>query len=331
MRRLLAAPTIASKASIYQRYDHTIGTNTVVGPGEGDAAVVRIKGTRRALALSIDCNARYCWLEPHLGGAHAVAEAARNVVCVGATPLAITNNLNFGNPTRPDVYYQLEGCIRGMAEACAVLGTPVVSGNVSLYNESGLGPISADPRRRHGRAARRCRSAGRSGVSVDCSLLLLGPLEASLGGSEYLFSIADRRGGVPPRLDLDLEQRVQAVALAAIRSGLVRAAHDTSEGGLLVALAEGCIAGAVGATLTIDPMLIARGGGRLDAALFGEAGSRIIVAVAQEAVDAVRRLAADHAVPVTALGRTGGNRFVVTGLVDQSITDLAAAYSETLA
>ncbi|MCC6629947.1 MAG: phosphoribosylformylglycinamidine synthase subunit PurL [Chloroflexi bacterium] len=330
LARLLAAPTVASKAAIFRRYDHTIGTNTVIGPGEGDAAVVRVKGTRRALALSTDCNSRYCWLDPHQGGAHAVAEAARNVVCVGATPLAITNNLNFGNPTRPEVYYQLEGCIRGMAEACQYLETPVVSGNVSLYNESGQGPILPTP------------VVGMVGLLEDvnqrvglafpagCRLLLLGAQEASLGASEYLFTIANRRGGVPPRLDLELERRVQAATLAAIRGGHVRAAHDTSEGGLLVALAEGCIAGSVGAHITLDSTLLARAGGRLDAALFGEAGSRVIVAVDVTAEAAVRRIAADHGVPVTVLGDTGGDRVVVTGLVDRSLTDLAAAYTATL-
>jgi len=325
--RLLAAPTIASKAAIYRQYDHTIGTNTVIPPGEGDAAVVRIKGTRKALALTTDCNARYCWLDPQLGGAHAVAEAARNVVCVGATPLAITDNLNFGNPTRPEVYYQLEGCIRGMAEACRYLETPVVSGNVSLYNESTLGAILPTPV--VGMVGLLDDVDRRVGLAFPAGarLLLLGALEATLGASEYLWTVAGARAGVPPRLDLELERRLQACTLAAIRDGLVRAAHDASEGGLLVAVAEGCLAGGAGARLTLDPLLLARAGGRLDAALFGEAGSRIVVAVAPDQEAALRALASEHGVPVTALGTTGGDRLAVAGVLDRSLAELERAYT----
>jgi phosphoribosylformylglycinamidine synthase len=327
--RLLAAPTIASKRYVYRQYDHTIGTNTVLQPGEADAAVIRLKGTRRALALTTDCNARYCWLDPRMGGAHAVAEAARNVVCTGATPLAITNCLNFGNPEKPEVYYQLAECIEGMAEACRFLETPVVSGNVSLYNESTLGAVLPTP------------VVGMVGLLDDvdrrvglafpngASLLLLGAQEATIGASEYLFSLHGQRGGLPPRVDLELERRLHACVLDAIRQGLVRAAHDTSEGGLLVAVAEGCLAGGVGARLALDPLLLARAGGRLDAALFGEAGSRIVVAVAPEAVEAVRALAAQHSVPVTPLGTTGGDRLTVAGLLDQPLTDLSATYHGT--
>jgi phosphoribosylformylglycinamidine synthase len=325
--RLLAAPTIASKAAIYRQYDHTIGTNTAFQPGEADAAVVRIKGTRKALALTTDCNARYCWLDPFMGGAHAVAEAARNVVCVGATPLAITDNLNFGNPTRPEVYYQLEQCIRGMAEACRLLETPVVSGNVSLFNESTLGAILPTPV--VGMVGLLEEVDRRVGLAFPAGarLLLLGAQEATLGASEYLWTVVGERAGVPPRLDLELERRVQACALAAIRRGLVLAAHDTSEGGLLVAVAEGCIAGGVGARLTLDPLLLARSGGRLDAALFGEAGSRIVVAVDPADEAAVRALAAEHGAPVTTLGDAGGDRLIVAGLLDRPLADLERAYT----
>jgi phosphoribosylformylglycinamidine synthase len=327
--RLLAAPTVASKAGVFHQYDHTIGTNTVLAPGEGDAAIIRVKGTRRALALTTDCNARYCWLDPRMGGAHAVAEAARNVVCVGARPLAITNCLNFGNPGKPEVYYQLEECIQGMAEACRFLETPVVSGNVSLYNESTLGAVLPTP------------VVGMVGLLEDVErhvglafpdgarLLLLGAREATLGASEYLWTVRGARAGLPPRLDLELERRLQACVLEAIQGGLVRAAHDSSEGGLLVAVAEGCLAGGIGARLTLDPALLAHAGGRLDTALFGEAGSRVILAVAPADEPAVRALAAAHGVPITALGTTGGDRLVVAGLLDRALTDLDAAYHGT--
>jgi phosphoribosylformylglycinamidine synthase subunit PurL len=326
---LLAAPTVASKAGVFHQYDHTIGTNTVVAPGAGDAAVLRLKGARQGLALTTDCNARYCWLDPHMGGAHAVAEAARNVVCVGATPLAITNCLNFGNPEKPEVYAQLEGCIQGMAEACRFLGTPVVSGNVSLYNESTLGAVLPTPvvgmvglledvERRVGLA-----------FPAEARLLLLGAREATLGASEYLWTVRGERAGVPPRLDLELERRLHACTLALMRQGRVLAAHDTSEGGLLVAVAEGCLAGGTGATLSLPALLLARAGGRRDAALFGEAGSRIIVAVAPDDEAAVVAAAAEHGVPVTPLGTTGGDRFSVAGLLDLPLADLALAYRST--
>lgn len=329
LRRLLAAPVIASKAAIYRQFDHTIGTNTVIEPGDGDAAVVRIKGTRRALALTTDCNPRYCWLDPTMGGAHAVAEAARNVVCVGARPLALTNCLNFGNPEKPEVYAQLQGCIDGMAEACRFLGTPVVSGNVSLYNENPQGAILPTP------------TIGMVGLLEDvdqriglafpdgAELLLLGSLEATLGASEYLFTIVGERGGLPPRLDLELEARLHRCTLAAIGRGLVRAAHDTSEGGLLVAIAEGCLASGVGATLDLPPLLLARSSGSLATALFGEAGSRIIVAVEAGDQTAVNALAAEHGVPVTPLGRVGGERLIIAGLLDEALPNLARAYQQT--
>jgi phosphoribosylformylglycinamidine synthase len=327
--RLLAAPTVASKRAIFERYDHTIGTNTVVAPGDGDAAVIRIKGTQRALAVTTDCNARYCWLDPLLGGQHAVAEAARNVVCVGARPLAITNNLNFGNPTKLEIYYQMEQCIRGMAEACTVLGTPVVSGNVSLFNESSAGAILPTPV--VGMVGLLDDVERRTGLAfpANARLVLLGAQAASLGASEYLFTIVQQRAGKPPRLDLELEQRLHQCLLAAIHDGQILAAHDTSEGGLLVAVAESCIAGQVGAQLSLSPALLAHAGGRLDAALFGEAGSRIIVAVHADQEATLLARAAGMGVPATALGVTGGDRLVVAGLLDRGLAELEQAYTGT--
>ncbi|MFL5565530.1 MAG: phosphoribosylformylglycinamidine synthase subunit PurL, partial [Gemmatimonadaceae bacterium] len=242
LERLLSSPTIASKAWAYQQYDSTVRTNTVIGPG-GDAAVLRVRGTNKAISLKTDCNGRYVYLDPRVGGRIAVAEAARNVACTGARPLAITNCLNFGNPTRPEVFYQLKEAVAGMGEACRALGTPVTGGNVSLYNESQSGAVYPTP------------VIGMIGLIDDLShitratfqqdgdaILLLGDIGGELGGSEYLASSHGRVIGAPPRCDVDLERKVIDALLDAIRAGVVSSAHDCSDGGLAVALAECCIA-----------------------------------------------------------------------------------------
>ena len=234
--RLLASPNVASKESVYRQYDHQVMTNTVVPPG-GDAALLRIKGTRKAIALSTDGNGRYCYLDPYAGGAIAVAEAARNVACVGARAIAVTDCLNFGNPEKPEVYYQLEQCIKGMTEACNTFGIPVISGNVSLYNESMNESIYPTP------------VAGVLGLLEDVSLacrmgfqepadevLLLGtpPSADGLGGSEYLEVMHGTVAG-KPSISLDIEKRVQELCISLIEKGLLRSAHDCSMGGLGVA------------------------------------------------------------------------------------------------
>jgi phosphoribosylformylglycinamidine synthase len=344
--RLLAAPNIASKARVYRTYDHTIMSNTVVAPGAGDAAVIRIKGTRRGLALTTDCNSRWCDLDPYTGGAAAVAEAARNLVCVGAEPLAVTDCLNFGNPERPAIFYQMEGCVSGMIAACTALGTPVVSGNVSLYNETDGLPILPTP------------VVGMVGLLDDveqrvglawpdgATLLLLHPAvapppsplpagasedsaaapddRAMLGASEYLATIHGVALGRPPALDLDAERRVQAGALAANPPGHRLAAHECSEGGLAVAVAEGCIAGTVGATLTLDPV------GRWDVALFNEAPSRIVVAVRPADVTTVTELAAAQSVAATVIGTTGGTHLTCAPVLRVALADAATAWHNGL-
>ncbi|MEE9202022.1 MAG: AIR synthase related protein, partial [Dehalococcoidia bacterium] len=280
--------------------------------------------TRRGLALSTDGNGRYTYLDPFAGGAMAVAEAARNVVCSGARPLAITNCLNFGNPERPDVFYQLKEAIRGMAAACRRLRVSVISGNVSLYNEAqgqaiyptpvvGMLGVLSD-------LGRRCPSGFRGEGDL---VLLLGPWgggASSLGGSLYL-DMAHGLVAGRPRIDLNMERRVQRLCLSAMRRGLVRSAHDCSDGGLLVALVEACIMGGVGF----------RGGDwrvedRWDAALFGEAPSRIVVSVSPEFVPALEALASRLRVPVTKLGATGGTRVTVSGLTDLSLDEIGRAW-----
>jgi len=336
--RLLACPEIASKRWVWRQYDHQVLTNTAVGPGS-DAAVMRVKGTRRAIALATDGSGRLCYLDPYAGGALAVAEAARNVVCAGAEPLAITDCLNFGNPERLDVYYQLEQVVSGMAEACRALNVPVVSGNVSLYNETsgeaiyptpvvGMMGLLED-------VERRCQM----GFQADGDLVfLLGAgLEApaaSLAGSDYLHEVHGLVAG-RPSIDLALEVRVQRACLEAIGRGLLRSAHDCSHGGLAVTVAESCVASSAGGGPAFGGGrgLDASGlgfTGRLDAALFGEAPSRIVVSCPPAARGDLEALAASHDVPLTHLGVVGGDRLRLGSHIDLPVSELARAYEEGL-
>ena len=277
---LLAHPTIASKRAIFQRFDHQVMTNTVVVPGAADAAVLRVKGSGMGVAATSDCNPRFVQLDPYTGAAAAVAEAARNLACVGATPLAITDNLNFGNPHRPEVYFQLQQAVQGIADACRALNTPVTGGNVSLYNqyveEGRTVAIHPTP------------TIGMVGVLPDVTvratmdlkpgahtLYLLGTHADSVGASQYLETVHGLEAGRVPALDLGLEQRVIDGTLALIRSGLTTTAHDCAEGGLAVALAEMAIAGGRGLKVSLN----APADVRADALLFGEAHSRVVVAV----------------------------------------------------
>ncbi len=297
---LLASPNIASKESVYQQYDYSVQVNTVQGPG-GDAAVLRVKGTPLGLAVTIDGNGRYCYLEPFAGGAIAVAEAARNLACVGAEPLALTNCLNFGNPEKSDVYYQLEGVIRGMAAACEALDVPVVSGNVSLYNETRGQAIYPTPMvGMVGKLDDVRRSATLAFTQEGDLIALLGPQSDDCGGSEYLAVIHGTVTGRAPPLDLDVEARVQAVCRRLIRAGLLSSAHDCSQGGLAVTLAESAIAGGLGFQADVP------GRGRLDGLLFGESQSRIVVSLPEENLAEVTAAAGEGGVPCTVIGRVGG-------------------------
>ncbi|HVG97747.1 MAG TPA: phosphoribosylformylglycinamidine synthase subunit PurL [Chloroflexota bacterium] len=334
---LLGAPNIASKRAVYRRYDQTVQTNTVQAPG-GDAAVLRLKGTggpgpERAMAVATDGNGRYCYLDPRMGGRIAVAEAARNVSCTGATPLAATDCLNFGNPEKPAVYYQLQQAVEGMVEACTALGAPVVSGNVSLYNESGGEPIYPTPvvgvLGLLADVRRSCPSRFQEAGDV---IALLGDTFDELGASEYLEQVHGLVAGRVPHLDLEREAAVQRLVRAAADAGLLRSAHDCSDGGLAVALVESCsgpfglpaddAAGAgpvIGADATVPESW---SGLRPDAVLFGESQSRILVSLAPEVWDALVALAGEHGVPLHRLGRTGGERVRIAPLLD---VPLAAA------
>jgi phosphoribosylformylglycinamidine synthase len=326
--RLLARPNIASRRGVYRRYDQQVLNNTVVPPG-GDAAVLRIPGTNRGIAVKTDCNPRLCYLDPYTGGAIAVAEAARNVVCTGATPVAVTDCLNFGNPEKPEVYYQLSQAVRGIAEACSVFDTPVVSGNVSLYNETAGRPVYPTP------------VIGLLGVLDDvtkhlhagfqregCDVWLLGGTveqpAATLAGSEYLEAEHGLVAGLPV-VDLEAERRLQRLVLDLNAEGLLLSAHDCAEGGLAVTVAESAILGDIG--FEGAPNL----GQRLDAALFGEAQGRIVVSIVPDefrqggGVARLRDRARELGVPVTRLGRTGGTTFRL-GPIETTVAGLRAAW-----
>ena len=303
---LLGSPTVASKRWVYRQYDHMVRTNTIVLPGMG-AGVVRIKGTTRALALSVDGNGRYCYLDPRRGAMLAVAEAARNVACAGGTPIGATNCLNFGNPERPETMWQLVEAIEGIAEACRALDVPITGGNVSLYNETNGEAIYPTP------------IIGVVGVLDDASrvvarpfresgddIVLLGESFGELGGSEYLKTVHGLVKGVPPRLDLARERALIGLLTRAAAAGLLHSAHDCSDGGVAVTLAECAFDGAgigldvnlpAAAGLTSDPVI---------PTLFGESASRVVISVRPDRLATLMQMAAEAEVPAERIGRTGG-------------------------
>lgn len=305
VKQVLASPTVASKRWVYQQYDHMVRTSTAVRPGS-DAAVVVIDGTDKALAMATDGNGRYVYLDPVQGGAIAVAEAARNVVCSGARPLAITDCLNFGSPERAEVFWQLEGAVAGMSQACRILETPVVGGNVSLYNETNGTPIHPTPvvgmvglveSRRH-------ITTSEWKQDGDC-LLLLGETRAELGGSELQRVLEGKVSGRPPQINLDVEKRLQETVLEAIQQGYVSSAHDLSTGGLAVAIAESAIQGRRGAEIELKTPLAA------SVALFSESQSRVLLSVSPERKEAVCRMATERGIPCVPIGTVGGHSVTI--------------------
>jgi phosphoribosylformylglycinamidine synthase subunit PurL len=321
---LLASPNVASKRWVWEQYDSVVQGQTVLGPG-ADAAAIRIEGTLKALVCSTDGKGRYGALDPYLGAAHAVAEAARNVAAVGATPLAITNCMNFGNPERPEVMWAFAQSIRGMADACRALDTPVTGGNVSFYNESGASAI--DP----------TTVVGMLGMIQDYRLLvpggfpgpglaiyLVGETLPELGGSEFAEVVLGRRSGRPPTLDLGREAALHRLLIDAAQQDLLAAAHDCSDGGLAVALAESAIAGDTGFALTVSGDLPPH------VTLFSESASRAVVAVDPGKAGAVEDLAHERHVPFTRLGDTGGPRMVFDRLFEVSVAEARAEFEDAI-
>lgn len=306
---LLESPTIASKRWVYEQYDHMVRTNTMVRPGS-DAAVVRIKGTNKAVAMTVDCNSRYCLLHPYEGARLTVAEAARNLACSGAEPIGLTDCLNFGNPERPDIMWQFVLAIEGMKDACEHFKIPIVSGNVSFYNETnGLSIYPTPMLGMVGLIESAEKTMTQWFREDDDDIILLGATREDLGGSEYLKVLHAREQGSPPYLNLETEQAVQACVLQLIRSGLIQSAHDCSDGGLAVALAECCMSGpgqARGAAVRLSAGRI-----RTDALLFGESQSRIVISAKPAQRQAILDCAKRLGVPAAVIGSVGGSSLVV--------------------
>ena len=340
LMQLLASPTIASKRWVYRQYDHMVGTNTVVCPGS-DAAVVRIKGTGKALAMTTDGNSRYCLLNPYMGGGLAVAEAARNLVCSGAKPLGVTDCLNFGNPERPDIMWQFIMAVEGIADACRAFEVPVVSGNVSLYNETnGLSIYPTPILGMVGLIEREEDITTQWFKQAGDAILLLGETKEDIGGTEYLKVMHSREQGMPPWLDLEREQALLQCVLTLIQKGWVQSAHDCSEGGLLVTLAECCLthpSTPFGAKIGLTQERL-----RLDALLFGESPSRIVIAVKEDHLALVQQCIQDIGanVPMSLLGHvTDTDQMDVTVQGDKNqtvchlswpVTDLADRWQNSL-
>jgi phosphoribosylformylglycinamidine synthase len=307
---LLETPTIASKRWVYEQYDHMVRTNTTVLPGS-DAAVVRIKGTKKAVAMTVDCNSRYCLLNPYEGARLAVAEAARNLVCSGAVPIGLTDCLNFGNPERPDIMWQFAMAIEGMKDACEYFHIPIVSGNVSFYNETnGLSIYPTPMLGMVGLIEDAERTMTQWFKQVGDDIILLGLSREDLGGSEYLKVVHAREQGSPPYLSLNTEKALHDCVLSLIQDGLLQSAHDCSEGGVAVVLAESCISGperTLGAVVRLP-----RGRLRKDAVLFGESQSRVVASAKPVHRQAILELARRFSVPAEVIGTVFGNRLIIT-------------------
>jgi phosphoribosylformylglycinamidine synthase len=326
--KLLQSDNICSKEWVYRHFDTTVGTSSVIRPGS-DAAVLRLKNSRKGLAMCLDCNSRYVYLNPFEGGKIAVAESARNVVCSGAEPVAITNCLNFGNPDKPEVFYTFKQAVTGMAEACRALDTPVTGGNVSLYNESPDGAVYPTP------------TVGMMGVLEDIDqattsafkntgdlIYLIGQSQDELGASEYLANAFELNTGRVPKLDLAKEKQVQKTVLRAIREKLIKAAHDCSEGGLAVALSEMAVQADLGFKVELnDPW-------RSDVSLFGESQSRIIVSLGKEQEEELLNLLKETGVEYSKLGEVTPQEVTIfhqgKEIVKTSSQELSQAWKEAL-
>ncbi len=325
---ILSRPTISSKEYVYRQYDHMVRTDTGLLPGAG-ASLIRLKGSKKALALTLDGNSGYCYLDPYTGGMLAVAEAARNLVCTGARPLAITNCLNFGNPEKPEAMWQFEQAVNGISAACQHFDTPVTGGNVSFYNETSGEGIYPTP------------VIGMVGLLDDIDMrvtpwfkqpgdliVLLGETKPELGGSEYLKYITGKTMGQLPGFSLIREKNLHSLCLDAINQRLLQSAHDLSEGGLGVALVECCLinkAGGLGVAIGLDSNL------RPDICLFSESPSRILVSVKRDNLSALKKLATEYNVPLQSLGEVTPDKVSIQGLLELSLAELDRAWRESIA
>jgi phosphoribosylformylglycinamidine synthase subunit PurL len=311
LRRLLASPGIASKRWVYRQYDHMVRTNTLLLPGMG-AAAVRVKETSRALAMSVDCNGRFVYLDPYLGAQLAVAEASRNVACAGGLPIGATNCLNFGNPEKPEIMWQFGRAVEGMGAACRALDIPITGGNVSLYNETdGRGVLPTPVIGVVGLIEHADRVVGRAFRSDGDIVVLLGETRNEFGGSEFLHVLHDQIRGLPPQLDLAREAALQRVLVEGASSGVIRSAHDCVEGGVAVTLAECCFDTPLGVEADLAAVADAPATYRDAAPLFSESASRVVVSVAPGQLAALLAMATAAGVPAKQIGRVGGNRIQI--------------------
>ena len=326
--KLLASSNIASKRWIYRQYDSTVQSNTIHGPGQADAAVMRIKeAPNKAIALKTDGNGRYTYINPRKGGMIAVAEAARNVVCTGAKPLAITNCLNFGNPEDPEVFWTFKEAVAGIGEACKVLETPVTGGNVSFYNENPAGAVFPTPVIGMLGLIEDLAHVRQSGfVDEGDFIILLGNLGGCVGGSEYLNLIHGRVEGDVPNIDLEYEKMVQDSVLEGIRQGVIKSAHDISDGGLAIALAECCMAGGnnLGANIVISRKI------RDDELLFGETQSAIIVTISESDLMRIEEVSGKFQIPCETIGKVSGNSLSINSFFDITVSKLKNIYESAL-
>ncbi|OGC75716.1 MAG: phosphoribosylformylglycinamidine synthase II [candidate division Zixibacteria bacterium RBG_16_40_9] len=327
--KLISSPNIASKIWVYQQYDTSVRTNTVVKPGS-DSAVLRIRDTNKALAVKTDGNSRYIYLDPFTGGQIAVAEAARNVVCAGGKPLGITNCLNFGNPYDKEIFWTFSEAVMGMGKACEILETPVTGGNVSFYNEDKDKKRTVYP----------TVVVGMVGLIEDLKhittswfknegdlIVLLGKNKDELGGSEYLKQIHNLVKGKPPQIDLNFEKKLQGSCFEAIQAGIIKSAHDCSEGGLATALAESCITNPdtiFGAKINLGDKI------RTDALLFGEAQSRIIVSLTRDSLKKLKKIANKYKVPLEVIGEVTSDRLTINDWIDVSPEQLKNLYYNSI-
>ena len=326
--KLLASSNIASKRWIYRQYDSTVQSNTIHGPGQADAAVMRIKeAPNKAIALKTDGNGRYTYINPRKGGMIAVAEAARNVVCTGAKPLAITNCLNFGNPEDPEVFWTFKEAVAGIGEACKVLETPVTGGNVGFYNENPKGAVFPTPVIGMLGLIEDLAHVRQSGfVDEGDFIILLGNLGGCVGGSEYLNLIHGRVEGDVPNIDLEYEKMVQDSVLEGIRQGVIKSAHDISDGGLAIALAECCIVGRnnLGANIVISRKI------RDDELLFGETQSAIIVTISESDLMRIEEVSGKFQIPCETIGKVSGNSLSINSFLDIAVSKLRKIYESAL-
>jgi phosphoribosylformylglycinamidine synthase subunit PurL len=333
-RRLLASPNVASKRWVYRQYDHMVRTNTVVIPGMG-AGTVRIKGTKRALALSVDCNARFVYLDPQRGAQLAVAEAARNVACVGGLPIGATNCLNFGNPEKPEIMWQFAKAVEGMGAACRALDIPITGGNVSLYNETdGTAVLPTPTIGMVGLVEDADRVVTRAFKAAGDVVVLLGGSADELGGSEYLKVMHGLIRGVPPALDLERERRLQQLLVEAATSGLAASAHDCAEGGLAIALAECSFDTGLGVEANLAGVQSASAAMSDVATLFGESASRVIMSTAPAKAHELLARASAAGVPAAVVGRAGGShiRIAIDGraVIDEALEACEQIWSTSI-